>query len=238
VNAIEGTRTFGPRASGQQGVAAASFRAERRLDDSEETLRQTRAAVARAKAGDRDALGFLYMRYANNVYGYVHSIVRDDHDAEDVTQQVFAKLITALPKYQERGVPFFAWLLRIARNVAIDSLRSSHPVPDDAKADDSAIYADDPDLALAVREALATLPPEQREVVLLRHLVGLSPGEIADRLGRTEASIHGLHHRGRRSLREALSTAGSSPSTRSTDSANRRPNLTLVPPTEPIETAA
>lgn len=238
MNAIEGTRARGPRASGQQGMAVASFRAERHLDDSEETLRQTRLAVARAKAGDRDALGFLYMRYANNVYGYVHSIVRDDHDAEDVTQQVFAKLITALPKYQERGVPFFAWLLRIARNVAIDSLRSSHPVPDDAKVDDSAIYADDPDRALAVRDALEALPPEQREVVLLRHLVGLSPGEIADRLGRTEASIHGLHHRGRRSLREALSASDSGPSTRSSDSEHRRPKLTLVPTKEPVKTAA
>jgi RNA polymerase sigma-70 factor (ECF subfamily) len=238
LNAIEETRALGPRASGQQVTAGASFRAERRLDDSEETLRQTRLAVARAKAGDRDALGFLYMRYANNVYGYVHSIVRDDHDAEDVTQQVFAKLITALPKYQERGVPFFAWLLRIARNVAIDSLRSSHPVPDDAKVDDGAIYADDPDLGLAVRDALETLPPEQREVVLLRHLVGLSPGEIADKLGRTEASIHGLHHRGRRSLREALDASGSGPSTRPADAVRRRPKLTLVSTEQPVKTAA
>src|SRR5215204_4737052 len=74
-------------------------------------------AVALAKAGDQEALRFLYLRYADNVYGYVRGIVRDDHEAEDVTQHVFAKLMTILPKYERRSVPFAAWILRVARNV-------------------------------------------------------------------------------------------------------------------------
>ncbi len=69
-------------------------------------------AVARAKEGDREAVRFLYMQYADNVYGYVRSIVRDDYEAEDVTQHVFAKLMTVIVKYEQRAVPFFAWLIR------------------------------------------------------------------------------------------------------------------------------
>jgi RNA polymerase sigma-70 factor (ECF subfamily) len=66
----------------------------------------------------------------------------------------------------------------------------------------------------AVRTALAALPEDQREVVVLRHIVGLTPGEIADRMGRTESAIHGLHHRGRRALQRALTQLDSTPATR------------------------
>src|SRR5580704_4754036 len=67
------------------------------------------AAVRRAKCGDMDALRFLYLRYKNNVYGYVLSIVRDPHEAEDVTQHVFLKLMSVINKYQAREVPFTSW---------------------------------------------------------------------------------------------------------------------------------
>ena len=92
-------------------------------------MRKTSLAVARAKEGDREALRFLYVSYSHNIYGYVRSIVRDDHEAEDVTQHVFAKLMTTIVKYDDRGVPFFAWLLRMARNVAIDHLRANRLTP-------------------------------------------------------------------------------------------------------------
>ena len=86
-------------------------------------------AVKRAQAGDRQALGFLYARYADNVYGYVRSIVHDQHEAEDITQHVFAKLIHVIGKYEERDVPFFAWILRVARNVAVDHIRRHRAIP-------------------------------------------------------------------------------------------------------------
>ena len=86
-------------------------------------------AVARAKSGDGDAIRFLYLRYKDNVYGYVLSILRDPHDAEDVTQTVFVKLISVIHKYEPRDVPFFAWILKVARNVALDSLRQRRQVP-------------------------------------------------------------------------------------------------------------
>jgi RNA polymerase sigma-70 factor, ECF subfamily len=184
------------------------------LDESPETLSNVRLAVARAKEGDQEALRFLYVIYSHNIYGYVRSIVRDDHEAEDVTQHVFAKLMTTIAKYDERGVPFFAWLLRLARNVAIDHLRANRLTPTENVLDPDVGCGIDLDRAETVRAALATLPEEQREVVLLRHVVGLTPGEIADRMGRTEGSVHGLHHRGRRALQRELTRQGSAPHTR------------------------
>ena len=68
-------------------------------------------------------------------------------------------------------------------------------------------------LRTALRDALAELPEVQREIVVLRHVAGLSPREIAERLGRSEDSIHGLHHRGRRALQAALTEAGATPMT-------------------------
>ncbi|MBV9309458.1 MAG: sigma-70 family RNA polymerase sigma factor [Solirubrobacterales bacterium] len=169
----------------------------------------------RAKEGDQEAIRFLYVSYSQNVYGYVRSIVRDDHEAEDVTQHVFAKLMTALSKYDERGVPFSAWLLRIARNLAIDHIRANRFTPMETIFDPEATSgARDFDRSEAVRAALATLPCEQREVVILRHVIGLTPGEIAHRMGRSESSVHGLHHRGRRALQRELKQLDSGPFTR------------------------
>ena len=144
----------------------------------------------------------------------MRSIVRDDHEAEDVTQHVFAKLMTTIVKYDDRGVPFFAWLLRMARNVAIDHLRANRLTPTENVIDPDTSSGNDLDRAETVRDALATLPDEQRQVVILRHVVGLTPGEIADRMGRTEGSIHGLHHRGRRALQRELQRLDSTPFTR------------------------
>ena len=190
------------------------FRSRSTLDESQETREKTRLAVARAKEGNQEALRYLYVCYSHNIYGYVRSIVRDEHEAEDVTQHVFAKLMTSIVKYDDRGVPFFAWLLRLARNIAIDHLRANRLTPTETVLDPDASSGIDLDQAETVRAALATLPEEQREVVILRHVVGLTPGEIADRMGRSESSIHGLHHRGRRALQRELRLLGSTPCTR------------------------
>ena len=193
---------------------AVGFRSKPALDDSIEQHAKTRLAVARAKEGDQEALRFLYVSYSHNIYGYVRSIVHDDHEAEDLTQHVFAKLITALIKYDDRGVPFSAWLLRLARNVAIDHIRANRVTPMESVFDPDIGSHRDIDRAEAVRAALATLPHEQRQVVILRHVIGYTPGEIADRMGRSESSIHGLHHRGRRALRRELEQLDSGPFTR------------------------
>lgn len=190
------------------------------------SMRLVSHAVRRAQAGDREALGFLYARYADNVYGYVRSIVHDHHEAEDVTQHVFAKLIHVIGKYEERDVPFFAWILRVARNVAVDHIRRQRLVPvEEVRTSDEG--GGDPAGGGRMRdltEALSKLPRAQREVLVLRHFAGLSPTEIAQRTGRSEGSIHGLHHRGRRALRADLEAGGAAPSTVSP----RRPTLEIA----------
>lgn len=189
----------------------ARFRCKTSLDDSAVSDRVVSEAVARAKEGDREAVRFLYLRYADNVYGYVRSIVRDDYEAEDVTQHVFAKLMTVIGKYEQRAVPFSAWILRLAHNAAIDHMRKRRAVPaaEVFGADETADANDDRSREL--RGALADLPEEQRDVIVLRHVLGLSPSEIAGRMGKTEPSVHGLHHRGRAALRTALVERGCAP---------------------------
>jgi RNA polymerase sigma-70 factor (ECF subfamily) len=177
-----------PAADADSGVVHGRFRRRSSCDDSAERQRLVARAVERAKLGDQEALRYLYVTYADSVFGYVSSVVRDHHEAEDVTQHVFFKLMTVLPKYQQREVPFSAWILRVARNVAVDHLRQRRALPVeevrpvDSPADDDAGV----DRRMSLTEALATLPDEQREVLVLRHLMGLSPTEIADRMGRSE----------------------------------------------------
>jgi RNA polymerase sigma-70 factor, ECF subfamily len=192
----------------------AGFRSRRTLDESPQALREVRLAIARAKEGDRDAVRVLYVCYSHNVYGYIRSIVRDDKEAEDLTQQVFMKLITVIVKYNDHGVPFSGWLLRLARNVALDHLRRRRPTPTEEVVDPRGHADDDSrERARDLHSALDSLPDEQRSVMIMRHVVGLTPPEIAKRLGRSESSIHGLHHRGRRALKQELSRLGSAPAT-------------------------
>jgi RNA polymerase sigma-70 factor (ECF subfamily) len=196
------------------GVLSGRFRRSTSFDESDTCRRRVALAVARAKQGDREALRYLYVQYADNVYGYVASVVKDDHEAEDITQLVFAKLMTVLPKYEQRQVPFTSWLLRLAHNAALDHLRRRLPMPaEDVRRADERVDEGLADGVQVVGQALVALPEDQRTVVLLRHLVGLTPGEIAERLGRSENSIHGLHHRGRRALQSHLRQLDSAPAT-------------------------
>jgi RNA polymerase sigma-70 factor, ECF subfamily len=165
----------------------------------------TGRAIARAKQGDMDALHFLYVRYADDVYGFVNSIVRDTHAAEDITQNIFGKLMKAIRKYEPREVPFSAWILRVARNAALDHMRARRQIPvEEVRVDDEGHEQLGFERSQCLREALQRLPEDQCEVLVLRHVAGLTPGEIARRLGKTEGSIHGLHHRGRAALQQAL----------------------------------
>jgi RNA polymerase sigma-70 factor (ECF subfamily) len=202
---VRDRRALNHAEQGSAGVLSGRFRRSTNLDESEVCRRRVSRAIARAKQGDREALRFLYVQYADNVYGYIASIVKDDHEAEDITQLVFAKLMTVLPKYQERQVPFTSWLLRLAHNAALDHLRRRLPTPvDEVRSPEERVDRGPSEDLHVVGQALAALPEDQRTVVVLRHLVGLTPGEIADRLGRTENSVHGLHHRGRRAVQQEL----------------------------------
>jgi RNA polymerase sigma-70 factor, ECF subfamily len=194
-----------PRSEGLRRLAASSPCDDRGL---------VSRAIARAKEGDTHAIHFLYVRYADDVQGYVQSIVRNCHDAEDITQSVFAKLMTVIGKYEQREVPFSAWILRVARNAALDQVRSRRQIPfEEVRTSDDGHEQVGFDRSQALKAALAQLPEDQREVLVLRHVVGLSPSEIANRLGKSEGSVHGLHHRARGTLQTALTELEASPLT-------------------------
>lgn len=167
--------------------------------------RLVQQAIARAKQGDAEGIHFLYVRFYEDVLRYVNSFVHDHHEAEDITHNVFAKMMKAITKYEERAVPFSAWIMRVARNAALDHLRARRAVPtEEVRVTETSEANSNLERGLDIREALEELPADQREVLVLRHVVGLSPVEIAGTLERTESSVHGLHHRGRRALKGAL----------------------------------
>jgi RNA polymerase sigma-70 factor, ECF subfamily len=192
------------------GADAKRLRVGGQTGDADSRLVQD--AVAHAKSGDPEGLHFLYLRYAPDVQRYVNSVVHDSHEAEDITQGVFAKLITTIAKYEQREVPFTAWILRVARNAALDHMRAKRAIPtEDVRVADTGQAQVGIDRSRALRQALERLPDDQREVLVLRHVVGLSPLEIAETIGKTESSVHGLHHRGRRSLKSSLTELGAAP---------------------------
>jgi RNA polymerase sigma-70 factor, ECF subfamily len=196
------------------GAAKAGFNRKAGVDGAGHADAIVARAVARAKEGDPEAIRYLYLRYSDNVYSYVRTILRDDHEAEDVTQHVFAKLITAIGKYEQRTTPFAGWILRLAHNAAIDHLRGGRRItPAEEIFGEDQRGDHDVERDACLREALSTLPQEQRRVVVLRHVVGLTPPEIAERTGHTESSVHGLHHRGRRALQNELRRLDAGPLT-------------------------
>lgn len=169
-------------------------------------------AVRAAKAGDGSAFHFLYVRFADDLQRYLQTIVRNREDAEDLTQDVFAKLPRAIGKYEQRNTSFAGWLFRVARNAALDHLRAKREVPVADVRENEPDENHGRDRIGALKSGLQGLPDDQREVLVLRHLVGLSPGEIAGSLGRSEASVHGLHHRARTAMRGGtLKELGSAP---------------------------
>jgi RNA polymerase sigma-70 factor, ECF subfamily len=165
---------------------------------------------------DCQAVAELYERHSRGIYGYIRSIVGDAHEAEDITQQVFLKLITASTTSNRRPTHLSAWLLRVARNAALDSLRSKkRTLLRDPQRWTPAGVAPDEEVRRSLEEALALLSSGQRDVLLLREVLGLTPHEAAQLLGKSDGAVHMLHHRARRALCAQLVGCGSAPSTRS-----------------------
>src|SRR4051812_5231612 len=114
-----------------------------------------REAVRRAQLGDAAGLGYLYARFADDVRRRVARVLRDGHDAEDLTQEIFARLPRTIRHYEDRGLPFGGWLMRVAHNAALDELRRPHDVPlGDVY---TPVHEDEPSIPEDVRSALALL---------------------------------------------------------------------------------
>ena len=174
------------------------------------------ALVQRAVAGDTHALHGIYVHFAPRLHRFVLVRVRERADADDLVQRVFLKMIEALPRYEARGVPFAAWVFRLARNTVIDfeRTRRSHETLD-AIAEQPVDGASPRELAVleaeraAVRAALVTLTPDQQDVITYRFFAGLSPAEIGALMNRREGSVRALQFRAIESLRVRLGNSSS-----------------------------
>jgi RNA polymerase sigma-70 factor (ECF subfamily) len=164
--------------------------------------------VARAQRGDRAALEDLYLLHFDRVYSYLHMSVGNRHDAEDLTTQTFMKMLEAIRRFEWRSVPFSAWLLRIAHNLAMDHFRAhrrwqpEEEVPESAdgeecSAEEQALASLGETRVLTLIERLA---PEQRQVLTLKFVYRFSNGEVASILGKTEGAVKSLQHRALASL--------------------------------------
>ena len=163
--------------------------------------------IARARAGDDDAIHALYVRYAGVVGRYVFTLLLDRDAADDVTQTTFLKLLTSLELYEERDATFEAWLLRIARNAAFDELRKRRGFLAYDEEQTSAPIRVDDHLVHAIR----SVPGPERRILVLRHLVGLSTRETAEKLALSEQTVRDMEQRGRGFLRPLVGKPDSNP---------------------------
>ena len=172
------------------------------------------ALVRAAKSGDASAFGELYERYRDAIYRYCLSRTGTAHDAEDLTSDVFVKALHSIDRYQERGLPFVAFLYRIARNAAIDRARTmKQPLSvDELVTEPSSKQNVEADASLAVDRsillaALTKLKTEHRDVIVMRFIEGYSGLEVAAALGRTEGAVRTLQHRALERLRKEFDDA-------------------------------
>jgi RNA polymerase sigma-70 factor (ECF subfamily) len=170
------------------------------------------AAVRAVQRGDTERFEEIYRTCFRRVYTLALSLLHDRHEAEDAVQETFLAALRALPRYRaQRGVPFVAWLMRIARNAALMRIRSSRRV---TFIDPGALAArldqagpmrldealDDGRLA----DALLAMPSRQRQVLVLRFVLDLNGTETAVVLDTSAAAVRQLQHRALTTLRERL----------------------------------
>lgn len=169
------------------------------------------AVIVRAKAGDQEAISWLYERYAPLICRYIAARIGDPLLAEDICSDVFVKMIESLERYEDRGWPFSAWLYRIAYARTMDILRQSRrrvsvPLEESMASRDLA-----PDEAVLERMAycdlqnhMDVLTSEQRIVIRLRFDEDQSLAEVAQSMGRSIGSVKALQHRGLSRLAQEL----------------------------------
>ncbi len=162
-----------------------------------------RAVVEAAQRGDQRALSELYEYYFPKIYRYVNARLANSEDAEDVTTEIFLRMIDNVGSFQFRGLPFGAWVFRIARNEVVSFVRRQKVRGVSQELHES-IPDGGPDLTLAietqltiavVREATERLPEAQRQVITLRFGAGLSVAETAEALKKTENNVKVLQHK-------------------------------------------
>ncbi len=177
---------------------------------------QERLLVERART-DPAAFSTLYRMYVDRIYNYTYQRTGSHADAEDLTARTFLKALVHLKTFVFRGVPFSAWLYRIAHNAVVNWYRDQHrhrvvsldalivsTRESDRLEDWTAARQDQ----RALLGALRKLPQERQELLILKFSEGLTNAEIGQVMGRTEGAIKSLYHRTLLELREQLRESG------------------------------
>ncbi len=167
--------------------------------------------VERARSGSPEAIGSLYTSFSPQIYRFLYFRTGDPQLAEDMTGDVFLKMVQALPDYHLEGIPFQAWLYQIARNQAIDYYRRvrSHPVVEidenlDWEPDDLEATIDFHFSCRELADGLAKLDETYRDVLLLRFIEEMPIAETAQALHKTIDAVKALQRRGLTALRSAI----------------------------------
>jgi len=168
--------------------------------------------IRRARDGDSTAVATLYRQHQSGVYRYMVYRLNDHHAAEDLTSEVFVRMIRSLGNYQFTGIPFEVWLYRIAHNMAVDYYRRNgrvrHVEFDEnmvAAGADPAVTTERRFNTSQLHAALRDLNDTQREVIVLRFIVRLPIAQTAQVLHKSENAIKGLQRRALHNLRQSLS---------------------------------
>jgi RNA polymerase sigma-70 factor (ECF subfamily) len=169
--------------------------------------------LLRASQGDRDAFGQLYERYIDRIFNYVYYRTGNLHDAEDLTARVFQRAMNHIKNYTDRGVPFSAWLYRIAHNLVANWHRDRSR-KQEIPLDDLPVLptkGDHPERNLlrsqeqeALLRLIRRLPPERQNLLILKFVEDMSNAEIGKIMGRSEGAVKSLYHRTLLALREQL----------------------------------
>ena len=172
------------------------------------------ALVRSAQEGDSASFAALYEHFFDRIFRYVSFRTGNAVEAEDITGEVFVKMLQSIRSFQWRGVPFSSWLYRIAHNLVVDHFRKTSrkkTVPLDTTIGIVGSSSSDLDgyvemkLTMAhVREAMGGLTNLQREVISLRFAAGLSVTETAKAVGKKENAVKALQHSGLKKLRRLL----------------------------------
>jgi RNA polymerase sigma-70 factor (ECF subfamily) len=169
--------------------------------------------LMRASQGDRDAFGLLYERYIDRIFNYVYYRTGNLHDAEDLTARVFQRAMNHIKNYTDRGVPFSAWLYRIAHNLVANwhrdrSRRQEIPINDvpvlPSKGDHperNLVHSQEQD---ALLKLIRRLPAERQNLLILKFVENMSNAEIGEIMGRSEGAVKSLYHRTLLALRDQL----------------------------------
>lgn len=169
--------------------------------------------VELAKGGRREAFGELYERYAEKIYSYIYFRTSNHHDAEDLAARVFFRAMAHIESYTERGVPFQAWLYRIAHNLVANWHRDQGRrriipldefIASNIKSDLPDKQAEESEEREALKRAINRLPEERQQLLALKFVDGLSNVEIGEIMDRTEGAIKSLYHRTLIALRDEL----------------------------------